>query len=67
MLVTKEFLKSIKLPDIASTPISSVGYINKSKNFTKEKLRTSRFTEVLSPLQQELKFWHDKLSQLHIK
>ena len=38
-VVTKEFLKSRNIPDIASIKISSQDYINVSKNLTQEKLK----------------------------
>ena len=35
MIVTKEFLKSIYVPDIGPVPITSEHYINEPKNITK--------------------------------
>ena len=67
LLVTKEFLKSRNVPDIGSIPISSEDYINKSKNITQEQIDNIMFPEVLSPLQQEFKFCHYKLSHPHPK
>ena len=67
MILTKEFLKSSNVRDIVSIPISSGGYINESKNIKQEKIENIMFPEMLSPLQKEYKFWHDKLSQLHPK
>ena len=37
------------------------------KEFHTRKFDNIMFTEVLSPLQQELKFWHENLSHLHPK
>ena len=42
-VVTKYFLKSINVPDIASFIISSEDYINESKNIMQKKLKTSCF------------------------
>ena len=67
IIVTKLFLKSSKVPAIGSIPISAEDYINESKNFTQETFYDIIFPEVLSPLQHELKYWHDKLYQLHPK
>ena len=62
IIVTKEFLQSINVPDIGSIPISSEGYINESTNITQEIIDNIMFPEVLSPLQPEFKYWHDKLA-----
>ena len=67
MIVTKELHKSRNLLYIGSIPISSKYYINKSKNLTQEKMENKMFPEVLLPLEQEFKSWHDKLSRLHTK
>ena len=66
-LVTNEFLKSRDVPDIASIPIYFEDYINKFKNLKKRKSENIMFPEVLSPSQQEFKYWHEKLSHLHPK
>ena len=67
MIVNKEFLKSRNVTYIVSIPISSEDYIKESKNLTQELFENIMFPEVLSPLQQEFKSWHDKLSHLHPK
>ena len=67
MILTKEFLKSWNVPDIGSIPNSSEDCINLPNNLTQEQIETIMFPEVLSPLQQELKSWHDKLYHLHPK
>ena len=36
MVITKELLKSMNVPDIGSIPISSEDYINESKNLIQE-------------------------------
>ena len=56
MLVTKDFLKSSNATDIGSIPISSEDYIKESNNLTQEQIENIMFLEVLSPLQQELKY-----------
>ena len=38
MIVNKEFLKSINVPDIGSIPIFSEDYINESNNLTQEQI-----------------------------
>ena len=43
---------------------SAVEYM---ENLTQEQIRNIMFPEFLSPLQQEFKFWNDKLSHLHPK
>ena len=43
MIVTKEFFKSMNVPDIGSIPIYSYNYINESNNITQEKWRISCF------------------------
>ena len=67
MVVIKELLKSNNVPDIGSIPFYSKDYINKSINITQERMDNIVFPEFLSPLQQEFKYWHDKLSHLHPK
>ena len=41
--------------------------INESKSTTKEKIEKIMFPEVLSSLQQELKYYHQNLSHLYPK
>ena len=65
MILPKEFLKSNNVPDIGSITLYSEDYINESKNLTQEQIHNIIFPEILSPLQQELKFCHDKLAHLH--
>ena len=65
--VTKEFLKSSIVPDIASIPISEEDYTNKSKISHKKKIDNIMFPEVLSPLQQTFKSCNDRLHPLHTK
>ena len=67
MVVTKELLKSRKVSDIGSIPISSEEYLNQSNNLTHDCFEKIVFPEVLLTLQQEFKSWHDKLSHLHSK
>ena len=67
MVLTKELLKSGNVPYILLITILSEDYINESKNFTQEQMENIMFSEVLSPLQQEFKSCHDKLSHLHPK
>ena len=67
MVVTKQLFKSRNVPDIGPITISSEDYINKSINITQERMDNIVFPEFLSPLQQEFKYWHDKLSHLHPK
>ena len=52
---------------ILAIQISSEDYINESKHLTQEQIENIMFSEVLSPLQQEFKYWHDNLSHLHPK
>ena len=66
-MVTKDFLKSGHVPYIGYIPISPEEYINGSNILTQEQIRNIMFPEFLSPLQQEFKFWNDKLSHLHPK
>ena len=67
MVVTKELLKSSNVPYIGSILISLEKYINESDNIKQEQIENIMFIEVISPLQQEFKSWHDKLSHLHTK
>ena len=55
------------MPEIVTIPIYSNYYINESKNLTQEQIDNIIFPVVLSPLKQEFKYWHDKLSHLHPK
>ena len=66
-VVTKDLLKSSHISDITSILISSQYYINETKNLTQEKVENVIFPSLPSPLQQEFKSWHDKLSHLHPK
>ena len=66
-IVTKYLIKSSNFLDILSIPISSEDYINELKNITQEQIYNIMFPEFLSPLQQEFKSWHDKLSHIHPK
>ena len=50
-VVTKEFLKSRNVPDIASIPIYSEDCINESNNLNQEQIENITFPEVLLPLQ----------------
>ena len=67
MVVTKEFLNQRNVPDIGSIRIYPEDCINKSNNLTQEQIEHILFPEVIPPLQQEFKSWHDKLSNLHPK
>ena len=67
MVVTKEFPKSRNVSDIGSIRIYSEYYINESNNLTREQIENIIFPEVISPLQQEFKYWNEKLSHLHPK
>ena len=64
MVVTEELLKSRNVTAIESIPIYSEDYINESNNLTQENIQNIMFPEVLPPLQQEFKPWHEKLSHL---
>ena len=67
MTVTKDILMSRNVTYIVYIPIFSEGYIRKSNNSTQEKNESIMFSEVILPLQQELQFWHDKISHLRPK
>ena len=56
MVVNKEFLKSRNVPDVESIPISSEEYINETNNLIQEQIENIMFPEVISRLQQDLKF-----------
>ena len=66
-LVMRELLKSRNVPDIESIPISSYYHVNKSKNLTQEQIENTISPGVISPLQQELKSWYDRLLYLRPK
>ena len=67
MIVTNSFLKSSNVIDIGSIPIYSEDYINESNNLTQKQIDEIVFPEMLSPLQQEFKYFHYKVYNLRPK
>ena len=65
--MARDYLKFMDIIDIESIPISSKDSINESKHIILKQIEIIRPLKLISPIQQELKSWHNWLSHLHLK